>query len=84
MIVMKDGHGANEACTIVGYQTVFDDPAHSDRPYVVCPGDLQAALRTNDAQQQAARPAQAAQKNPRRCAKRSWIVRECLCWALAW
>jgi hypothetical protein len=83
MIVMKDGHGANEVCNIVGYQTVFDDPAHSDRPYVICPSDLQAARHADDEQQLAARPAQATQKNPRRCGKRSWIVHKCLCWALA-
>jgi hypothetical protein len=83
MIVMKDGHGANEACTLVGYQTVFDDPAHSGKPYVICPSDLQAALRTDDEQQRAAQAAKVAQKPQRRCGKRSWIVRKCLCWALA-
>ena len=43
-IITKNKSGNDEACNIIGYQTVIGAPESSVTPFVICPSDVDKAL----------------------------------------
>src|SRR5579863_3697984 len=77
-ILMKNASGKDEACNIIGYETVIGHPELSGTPFVVCSSELEEAIRVSDEKEKAARRAEFLQEKRHRCDNRTWIIRRCL------